>query len=70
MAEVKVPCERAGNTPTVWLGDPANEYVSEETGQDAMLMKDRDGKVIGYKKLNFTVHTADAARVAFETVAA
>ena len=28
------------------------------------------GKVIGFEKLNFTAHTADAVRVAFETVAA
>jgi hypothetical protein len=32
-------------------------------------MKDRDGKVIGFEKLNFTAaHSTDALRVAFETL--
>lgn len=70
MAQVKVCYDREGNTLTVWFGDPANEYVSEETGEEIVLMKDRDGKVIGFEKMNFTVHTADTVRVVFETVAA
>ena len=70
MAQIKVYYDREGNTLTVWFGDPADEYVTEETGEEIVLMKDRDGKVIGFEKLNFTAHTADAVRVAFETVAA
>jgi len=71
MVEIKVYYDRAGNTLTVWFGNPAyDEYVAEETGEEVVLMKDRDGKVIGFEKLNFTAHTADAVRVAFETVAA
>ncbi len=31
-------------------------------------MKDKDGKVIGFEKLNFTAQTMDAMKVAFETV--
>lgn len=69
MAQIKVYYDREGNTLTVWFGDPADEYVTEETGEEIVLMKDRDGKVIGFEKLNFTAHTADVVRVAFETVA-
>ena len=69
MAQVKVYYDREGNTLTVWFGNPADEYVSEETGEEIVLMKDREGKVIGFEKLNFTAQTADALRVAFETVA-
>ncbi len=69
MAQVKVYYDREGNTLTVWFGNPADEYVSEETGEEIVLMKDRDGKVIGFEKLNFTA-PADSVRVAFETVAA
>jgi uncharacterized protein YuzE len=69
MAQIKVYYDREGNTLTVWFGDPADEYVTEETGEEIVLMKDCDGKVIGFEKLNFTAHTADVARVAFETVA-
>ena len=69
MAQVKVYYDREGNTLTVWFGDPADEYVAEETGEEIVLMKDRDGKVIGFEKLNFTGHVGDAIKVAFETVA-
>jgi uncharacterized protein YuzE len=70
MAQVKVYYDRAGNTLTVWFGNPADEYVAEETGEEIVLMKDRDGKVIGFEKLNFTAQSADSVRVAFETLAA
>ena len=69
MAQVKVYYDREGNTLTVWFGDPANEYVAEETGEEIVLMKDREGKVIGFEKLNFTSQSGDAIKVAFETVA-
>ncbi len=68
MAQVKVYYDREGNTLTVWFGDPADEYVAEETGEEIILMKNRAGKVIGFEKLNFTAQTADAMKVAFETV--
>ena len=54
MVEVKVYYDRKGNTFTIWFGDPADEYVAEETGDEIVLMKDKDGKVIGFEKLNFT----------------
>jgi uncharacterized protein YuzE len=66
--EVKVYYDREGNTLTVWFGDPVDEYVSEETGEEIVLMKDKEGKVIGFEKLNFTAQSADAMKVAFETV--
>ena len=67
--EVKVYYDREGNTLTVWFGDPADEYVAEETGEEIVLMKDREGKVIGFEKLNFTGQSGNAIKVAFETVA-
>jgi len=69
MIQVKVYYDREGNTLTVWFGDPANEYVAEETGDEIVLMKNRDGKVIGFEKLNFTGQSGDAIKVAFETLA-
>lgn len=69
MPDVKVYYHREGNTLTVWFGNPAEEYIAEETGEEIVLMKDRDGKVIGFERLNFTAEqTTDALRVAFETV--
>jgi uncharacterized protein YuzE len=54
MAQIKVYYDREGNTLTVWFGNPADEYIAEESGEEIVLMKDRDGKVIGFEKLNFT----------------
>jgi uncharacterized protein YuzE len=68
MAQVKVYYDREGNTLTVWFGDPTDEYVAEETGEEVVLMKDRAGKVIGFEKLNFTAQGTDGVRVAFETL--
>ncbi len=68
-AQVKVYYDQAGNTLTVWFGNPQDEYVCEETGDEVILMKDKSGHVIGFEKLNYAV-PKPAHQVAFETVAA
>ena len=70
MAEVKVFYDKIGNTLTVWFADPSQEHVSEETGDEVILMKDRSGRVIGFEKLNFTVNSPDQLRLLFETAPA
>ena len=70
MAEVKVFYDKVGNTLTVWFADPNQEHVSEETGDEVILMKDRSGRVIGFEKLNFTVPHTDLLRLSFETAPA
>lgn len=70
MAHVRVYYDETGNTLTVWFGNPQDEYVSEETGDEIILMKDRAGKVIGFEKLNYTLAKPEHLRVAFETFAA
>jgi uncharacterized protein YuzE len=70
MAQVKVFYDEVGNTLTVWFGDPQDEYVSEETGDEVVLMKDKAGKVIGFEKLNFSHVKPKHLQVAFETVTA
>ena len=68
MAEVKVYYDRAGNTLTVWFGDPQAEHICEETGDEVVLMKDKSGRVIGFEKLNFSAPSSQPMRVAFETL--
>ena len=68
MDQVKVFYDRAGNTLTVWFGNPQEEYVGEEVGDEVILMKDRTGQVIGFEKLNFSVPASEHLRFAFETV--
>jgi len=70
MAQIKVYYDQMGNTLTVWFGDPQDEFVSKETGQEIVLMKAKDGHVIGFEKLNFVVAKPSHLQVAFETVAA
>jgi len=70
MAQVKVFYDEAGNTLTVWFGDPQEEYIVEETGEEIVLMKDKAGKVIGFEKLNFAIAQPKHLQIAFETVAA
>lgn len=72
MAQVKVFQDRTGNTLTVWFGEPQDEYVCEETGEEVILMKDRTGRVIGFEKLNFSADQSqpDQLRVAFEAMSA
>lgn len=66
MAQVKVYYDRVGNTLTVWLDNPQNEYICEETGEEVILMKDKQGKVIGFEKLNFVQTITEPIPVAFE----
>lgn len=70
MAQIRVYYDRTGNTLTVWFGEPEDEYVSEETGEEIVLMKDKEGHVIGFEKLNFSIPKSARLQVAFETVAA
>lgn len=68
MSEVKVFYDRVGNTLTVWFGNPQDEHICEETGDEVILIKDRAGRVIGFERLNFSVADSEPLRVAFETV--
>ena len=69
MDQVKVYYDRAGNTLTVWFGNQQEEEVCEELGNEVVLMKDKEGKVIGFEKLNFIIPEPEKLRVAFEAVA-
>lgn len=52
MAQIKIYYDQVGKTLTVWFGNPEEEYVSEEMGEEIVLMKDKAGQVIGFEKLN------------------
>jgi hypothetical protein len=49
---------------------PVMADVSEETGDEVVLMKDRSGLVIGFEKLNFSVSESGSVHVALETTPA
>lgn len=68
MEQVKVFHDHTGNTLTVWFGEPQEEYICEETGDEVILMKDQAGRVIGFEKLNFPSAGSEPVRISFETV--
>ncbi len=68
MDQVKVYYDRTGSTLTVWFGDPSEEYVCEETGDEVILMKDSHGRVIGFEKLNFSIPPQEQLSVAVQAL--
>ena len=70
MAKVNVFHDPVGNTLVVWFGEPSEEAEAEEAGDEVIFMKDKDGKVIGFEKLNYLSQADQSVRVAFETFVA
>lgn len=68
MDQVKVFYDRKGSTLTVWFGNPRDEYICEETGDEVILMKDKVGQVVGFEKLNFSIPSHEPLQVAFESI--
>jgi uncharacterized protein YuzE len=70
MAEVNVYYDPMGNTLTVWFGDRQTEYICEETGDEVILMKNQQGEVIGFEKLNYTISANTNLKISLETAIA
>ena len=58
MAYIKVIHDPVGETLTVYWDDPEREEVCEEIGQGLILIKDKQGEVIGFERLYFKPKTA------------
>jgi hypothetical protein len=52
MEKIRVIINRESNTLDVWFDDPEKEFISEETGEEVILKKDKNKRVIGFEKLN------------------
>lgn len=52
---------------TVWFGEPADEYICEETGDEIVIMKDKNRNVPGFEKLNYLSGSPADRTVVFET---
>jgi uncharacterized protein YuzE len=53
MEKLGVYYDREGNTLSVWFDDPKKESVCEEADDDMILVKDNDGRIIGFEGLNY-----------------
>jgi uncharacterized protein YuzE len=60
--KIKVYFDKRGNTLNVWFDDHRKEHISEETGEEVILAKDKQGKVIGFEKLNFLAYPRKALK--------
>ena len=69
MDKISMFYDTAGNTLTMWFGDRQQEAISEETGDELILMKNIAGEVIDFEKLNFRPADHIGTPVTFETVA-
>ena len=67
MDKIKVVHDAVGHTLTVWLDDPANEHVCEETGDEVVPMKEAGGRIIGFELLHYRP-TQTEPGLAVETV--
>jgi len=52
MEKIKVIINRKSNTLDVWFDDAEKEFICEETGDEVILKKDKDNRIIGFEKLN------------------
>ena len=55
MDKIVINWDTEGNTLNVWFDDPLKEHSCQETGDEIVLSKDIDGRVIGFEKLNYRV---------------
>jgi len=73
MEKVTIIYSRFANTLDVWWGNPEDEEVAEETGDEVILKKDRNGRMIGFEKLNYlapeVMGRGDETRLPVEVVA-
>ena len=67
MDKIKVIHDPVGHTLTVWFDDPAREHVCQETAEEVILMKDTNGKVIGFEMLHYKPKDATTG-ISVETV--
>ena len=67
--KIKVFYDQKGRTLTVWFGEPKAEYICQETAEEVVLMKDKQGHILGFEKLNFEVDKPDQLGVDFKTTA-
>ena len=56
MEKIRVIFNRSVNTLDVWFDDPEKEFISEETGEEIILKKDKAGRIIEFEKLNVLVN--------------
>ena len=53
--KIRIIFNKKANTLDVWFDDPEKEFICEETGDEIILKKDKENRVIGFEKLNLSL---------------
>lgn len=53
MEKIMVTYDTIGNTLDVWFGEPQSEAYCTEVENEIILKKNKEGRVIGFEKLNY-----------------
>ncbi len=53
MDKIKVIHDAVGHTLTVWFDEPSKESICEETTEEVVLMKNAEGRIIGFELLHY-----------------
>lgn len=69
MEEIKVYYDRPGASLIIWFDDPQKEAICQEFDEDTVLMKDKDGNVIGIERMNLKAKSDNPMKLAFEEMA-
>lgn len=69
MDSIRVIHDPVGKTLTIWLDEPATEASCLETEEEVVLMKNSDGRVIGFEILHYEP-TSSPPAISLETMPA
>ncbi|MBI3535522.1 MAG: DUF2283 domain-containing protein [Deltaproteobacteria bacterium] len=53
MEKIKVIHDSIAHTLTIWIGNPKKETICEESSEEVIFMKDKNGNIIGVEILNY-----------------
>lgn len=67
MDTLKIYYDELGKTLTVWFGDPSEEFIAEETGEEVLLIKNQAGTVIGFERLNYELAEGERPKIELMT---
>ena len=60
MAKINLIHDNIGKTLTIHFSDPKEEYASELTNDEIIVMKNKSGKIIGLEILHFDYDPDDS----------
>ncbi len=63
MEKIKIIHDSIAHTLTIWIDNPKKETICEESSEEVIFMKDKNGKIIGVEILNYKSNHLDASLI-------